>query len=146
MNNIKTKIKMKSKLTLATTLIALSIVSFAFTAIVQKTKPWPVPEKNAKTPNPVKSDKESLATGKSLWNLHCASCHGKTGLGDGSKAAQLKTQPQDLTTSAMQSQSDGSLFFKISEGRDDMPSFKKKISDPDDIWSVVNYMRTLKKS
>ena len=26
-----------------------------------------------------------------------------------------------------------------------MPSFKKKITDPDDIWSLVNYIRTLKK-
>ncbi|MBS1527873.1 MAG: cytochrome c, partial [Bacteroidetes bacterium] len=121
-----------------------SIMSFAFTSI-QQSKPWPVPEKNAKMANPVKADKESVSAGKALWNMHCASCHGKTGLGDGSKAAQLKTQPQDLTTAALQSQSDGSLFYKISEGRDDMPSFKKKIADPEDIWNLVNYMRTLKK-
>jgi len=135
---------MKRKITLATSIIAVSIMSFAFTSI-QQSKPWPVPDKNAKMANPVKSDKESISAGKALWNLHCASCHGKTGLGDGSKAAQLKTQPQDLTTKAMQSQSDGSLFYKISEGREDMPSFKKKIPDADDIWNVVNYMRTLKK-
>lgn len=135
---------MKTKLILATSIIAISIMSFAFKNI-QQAKPWPVPEKNAKMANPVKADKTSIATGKSLWSLHCASCHGKTGVGDGSKAAQLKTQPQDLTTAAMQAQSDGSLFYKVSEGREDMPSFKKKISDPDDIWSVVNYMRTLKK-
>ena len=135
---------MKRKLTLATLILALCMASVAFTNI-QQPKPWPVPEKNAKMANPVKSDKGSISAGKALWSLHCASCHGKTGLGDGSKAAQLKTQPQDLTTTAMQAQSDGSLFYKISEGREDMPSFKKKISDPDDIWSVVNYMRTLKK-
>jgi mono/diheme cytochrome c family protein len=135
---------MKRKITLATSILAVSIMSFAFTSI-QQSKPWPVPDKNAKMANPVKSDKESISAGKALWNLHCASCHGKTGLGDGSKAAQLKTQPQDLTTKAMQSQSDGSLFYKISEGREDMPSFKKKIPDADDIWNVVNYMRTLKK-
>jgi mono/diheme cytochrome c family protein len=135
---------MKRKIMLATSIIAVSIMSFAFTGIPQ-TKPWPVPDKDAKMANPVKADKESISGGKALWSLHCASCHGKTGVGDGSKAAQLKTQPQDLTTKAMQSQSDGSLFYKISEGREDMPSFKKKIPDPDDIWSVVNYMRTLKK-
>jgi len=129
---------------LATSILAVSIMSFAFTSI-QQSKPWPVPDKNAKMANPVKADKESISAGKALWNLHCASCHGKTGLGDGSKAAQLKTQPQDLTTKAMQAQSDGSLFYKISEGREDMPSFKKKIPDADDIWNVVNYMRTLKK-
>ncbi|ASU33074.1 c-type cytochrome [Mucilaginibacter xinganensis] len=135
---------MKMKLMLTTSVFALSMMSIAFTTI-QKTKPWPVPDKNAKTANPVKSSKESIAEGKSLWNLHCASCHGKTGLGDGSKAAQLKTQPEDMTKGAAQSQSDGSLFYKISEGRDDMPSFKKKIPEAEDIWNVVNYIRTLKK-
>jgi len=129
---------------MATSVLTVSMASFAFT-LVQQTKPWPVPDKNAKTANPVKSDKESLAAGKSLWNLHCASCHGKTGLGDGSKAAQLKTQPQDMTKATLQAQSDGSLYFKISEGRDDMPSFKKKIPDSEDIWNLVNFIRTLKK-
>jgi mono/diheme cytochrome c family protein len=135
---------MKRKLIVASSIVAVCIMSFAFTNI-QDAKPWPVPEKNAKMANPVKADKESLATGKSLWNMHCGSCHGKTGLGDGSKAAQLKTQPQDMTKASLQAQSDGSLFYKIAEGRDDMPSFKKKIPDPDDIWSLVNYIRTLKK-
>jgi mono/diheme cytochrome c family protein len=129
---------------LTTSVVAASIMSVAFTTI-QQTKPWPVPEKSAKTANAVKSGKQSIADGKSLWNLHCASCHGKTGLGDGSKAAQLKTQPEDMTKSALQSQSDGSLFYKISEGRDDMPSFKKKIPDAEDVWNVVNYIRSLKK-
>lgn len=135
---------MKSKLIMATSVFAVSIMSIAFTT-VQQTKPWPVPEKNAKMANPVKSNKESISAGKALWSLHCASCHGKTGLGDGSKAAQLKTQPEDMTKAALQSQSDGSLSYKISEGRDDMPSFKKKIPDAEDIWSLVNYIRTLKK-
>jgi mono/diheme cytochrome c family protein len=135
---------MKAKLMLATSALAVGIMSVAFT-IDQQPKPWPVPEKNAKMANPVKSDKATIATGKGLWSLHCASCHGKAGLGDGNKAAQLKTQPQDMSKSDAQSQSDGALFYKISEGRDDMPSFKKKIPDAEDIWSLVNYVRTLKK-
>ena len=39
----------------------------------------------------------------------------------------------------------GSMFYKISEGRDDMPSFKKKMPEATDIWDVVNYVRSLKK-
>jgi len=135
---------MKRKLMLAASVIAVSVMSVAFTSI-QQSKPWPVPDKNAKMANPVKADKASIAAGKALWSLHCSSCHGKTGLGDGSKAAQLKTQPEDMTKASLQSQPDGSLFYKVSEGRDDMPSFKKKIPDADDIWNLVNYMRTLKK-
>jgi mono/diheme cytochrome c family protein len=134
---------MKRKSILTAAIIAVSIIGFAFTT-AQQTKPWPVPDKNAKMANPVKADAESISAGKALWNLHCSSCHGKKGLGDGSKAAQLKTQPQDMTLASFQSQSDGSIFYKTSEGRDDMPSFKKKISDPDDIWNLVNFVRTLK--
>jgi len=106
--------------------------------------PWPVPDKYKNMANPVKSDATSIATGKELYTQHCKSCHGTKGKGDGPKAAQLDTECGDFTKPATQSQTDGALFYKTSEGRKDMPSFKKKISDPNDIWAVVNYMRTLK--
>jgi mono/diheme cytochrome c family protein len=108
-------------------------------------KPWPVPDDAAKKPNPVKTSSASVSGGKALWNQHCSSCHGKTGMGDGSKAPQLKTQPDDLSVASFQSQSDGSIFYKISEGRGDMPAFKKKLPEATDIWDLVNFMRTLKK-
>jgi len=106
--------------------------------------PWPVPDKYKNMANPVKSDATSLATGKTLYNQHCKSCHGTKGKGDGPKAAQLDTECGDFTKPAFQSQTDGALFYKTSEGRKDMPSFKKKIADQNDIWAVVNYMRALK--
>jgi mono/diheme cytochrome c family protein len=94
--------------------------------------------------NPVKSDASSIANGKTLFTQHCQSCHGKKGKGDGPKAAQLDTECGDFTTADFQKQSDGAIFYKTSEGRKDMPSFKKKIPEQDDIWAVVNYVRTLK--
>jgi mono/diheme cytochrome c family protein len=106
--------------------------------------PWPVPDKYKNMANPVKSDATSLATGKELYTQHCKSCHGTKGKGDGPKAAQLDTECGDFTKPATQSQTDGALFYKTSEGRKDMPSFKKKIADANDIWAVVNYMRTMK--
>ena len=105
---------------------------------------WTVPDKYQKMANPVASSAESIATGKSLWAKHCQSCHGKTGKGDGTKSANLKTHPGDFTKPETQGQSDGALFYKTSEGKGDMPNFKKKIPDENDIWSVVNYIRTLK--
>lgn len=125
-------------------LVAVIIIGSAFT-VQQQAKPWPVPDKNAKIANPVKSSAASIAAGKAIWGMHCQSCHGKTGLGDGNKAAQLKTTPGDFSKATTQSQSDGSLFYKISEGREDMPSFKKKIPEQEDIWNVIVYLRTLKK-
>ncbi|MEZ4959284.1 MAG: cytochrome c [Saprospiraceae bacterium] len=85
-----------------------------------------------------------MKAGKPLWTKHCASCHGKSGLGDGSKAAQLDTPGGDFTSDAFQNQTDGALFYKTVEWRDDMPGFKKKIPDEEDLWHLVSYMRTLK--
>jgi mono/diheme cytochrome c family protein len=126
-----------------TVLLALS-VGILCSFKVYQAKPWVVPEAFVKKVNPVKSDAESVKTGKELWGKHCQSCHGKTGLGDGTKAAQLETELSDFTTADVQKQTDGSMFYKVTEGRDEMPTFKKKIPDEEDIWSVVNYVRTLK--
>jgi mono/diheme cytochrome c family protein len=126
-------------------LVAIGTIFAAFTIKTQQKEPWPVPDKYLKMANPVKSDAESLKDGKELYVEHCQSCHGKKGLGDGTKASTLKTEPGDFSTAAYQSEPDGALFYKIMEGRKDMPGFKKKIPDPEDIWSVVNYTRTMKK-
>ncbi len=108
-------------------------------------KPWNVPDKYNKMGNPVKADAESIKGGKALYAKHCQSCHGKTGLGDGTKASTLDTEAGDFSKAKFQQQTDGALYYKTLEGRDDMPSFKKKIPDEEDHWHVVNYMRTFKK-
>lgn len=124
--------------------ISLVIIGLlAFTTNKNVNDPWPVPEKYKKMVNPLKGDAASVATGKKLYTLHCKSCHGTKGKGDGSKASQLDTECGDFTKD-LAGQPDGALFYKTYEGRKDMPGFKKKISDADDIWAVVNYMRTLK--
>lgn len=126
-------------------IIGLSVIAIALVSFTVGQDPWPVPEKYNKMANPLKGDAASLTTGKQVWAKHCQSCHGKSGKGDGSKAEQLKTLPNDMTKADFQKQSDGALFYKTFEGRDDMPSYKKKITDQEDIWAVVNYMRTFKK-
>lgn len=131
------------------TVVSLFTGAFLFSVIsgfsLFQKKPWIAPDNYKNMKSPVASDATSIAEGKTLWSTHCKSCHGAKGLGDGSKAAQLKTEPGDFTKPDTQAQTDGSLFYKTSEGRDDMPSFKKKIPDADDRWNLVNYIRTLKK-
>ena len=124
----------------------MGLASISFTVInPQGQKPWPVPDNFKKMKNPIASDATSIADGKALWSTHCKSCHGSKGLGDGPKAAQLKTESGDFSKADIQSQTDGSIFYKISEGRDDMPNFKKKMPEADERWSLVIFMRTLKK-
>jgi mono/diheme cytochrome c family protein len=130
---------------LFTGLFIVFIITAGFTLVQKQPEPWPVPDKYLKMANPVKANAESLATGKELWAKHCQSCHGKSGKGDGTKAAQLKTPVEDLGKPDIQKQPDGVFFYKSSEGRKDMPSFKKKIPDQEDIWSIINYVRTFKR-
>jgi mono/diheme cytochrome c family protein len=127
-------------------LLMVSCAAFISMSFISKKQndPWPVPEKYMKMANPVKSDEASIAKGKELFIQHCQSCHGKKGKGDGPKAAQLDTECGDFTTAEFKKQPDGSIFYKTSEGRKDMPSYKKKIADQNDIWAVINYVRTLK--
>jgi len=127
---------------LMSSVAALTIICFSFKPDTKKQ--WIAPTSGASKTNPQKGS-ESISNGKALFAKHCQSCHGKTGKGDGLKASELKTEPGDFSKIIFQSQSDGSVFYKISEGRDDMPSFKKKISDANDIWDIINYVRTLKK-
>ncbi len=122
-------------------MVASSVFIYSFT-YQPNLGDWEVPAKYKNMKNPTdKNDKENLSIGKSLYMKHCKSCHGKTGLGDGPKSDELDTDPGDFSTDLTE-QTDGSLFYKIKEGRDDMPSFKKKIRDDEDIWLIVNFIRT----
>ena len=131
---------MKIRLLILFGVFATALLVMAFTPHTQQPKPWPVPDNYKTMKNPVTFDKSAAAA---LYSTHCKSCHGKEGLGDGPKAAQLETPCGDFTTAEFHKQSDGSLFYKIVEGRDDMPSFKKKLPDQEDVWQLVHYIRTM---
>jgi len=103
---------------------------------------WRVPARAAHMPNPMPSDAQSLAVGRALYVAQCQACHGAAGHGDGPVAASLDKKPPDFSDRRTWQQSDGSLFWKISEGHRPMPSWRPIVSETDR-WNVVNYLRTL---
>jgi mono/diheme cytochrome c family protein len=105
--------------------------------------PWKAPDSADAKKNPLSSDAATIAAGKAVYVKECQKCHGKKGKGDGPSAANLDIPAGNFSTAATQSQSDGALFWKISEGRKPMPSFMKKLSE-EEIWQSVVYMRTFK--
>ncbi|MBN1198442.1 MAG: cytochrome c [Bacteroidales bacterium] len=126
-----------------TCLIALFFVTAAYS---QEKKPWTVPDKYKAMKSTVKAgDASAIATGKELWAKYCKSCHGSKGLGDGPKAAMMKTPMADFSSVAFQKYSDGELYYMSYVGRGDMPNFEKKIIGEPDRWALVAYMRTMKK-
>lgn len=109
-----------------------------------KGKPWPAPETAQKMKNPVKADDATLKEGKDLYAQHCKSCHGVKGKGDGPKAEKIDISCGDFTEGDYLNESDGASYWRITEGRKPMPSYKEKLSDHER-WAVVAYIRTLGK-
>ncbi len=133
------------KKTLIYSVMLIAVISFfCFTVTAQQPKPWDVPAEYKDMKNPVAKGDESNKAGLALYTKYCASCHGKTGLGDGVKARMLKDFPGDFSKDYYQNQTDGEHFYKTKFGRNDMPKYEGKLSD-ENIWNIVNYMRTFKK-
>lgn len=125
--------------------VLTSLVLMSFVSYQQKQpEPWPVPAAEKSKANPVKADDASVKLGLAAYTKNCASCHGKTGLGDGPKGRSLKTFSGDFSAAPFHAQTDGEMFYKTKVGRGDMPAYDKKIPETD-MWHMVNYMRTFKK-
>jgi mono/diheme cytochrome c family protein len=119
----------------------LSFALYSFTSLDQDE--WKVPAKYESMKNPT-NPKTDLDIGKSLYSKHCKSCHGKEGLGDGTKADEVEGDLGDFSSAKFQKQSDGAIFYKSYIGRKDMPNYEKKMSE-EDAWLVVNFVRTMGK-
>ena len=117
-----------------------SMVLYSFNSFDQEE--WVVPDKYENMKNPT-DPSEDLDLGKELYMQHCRSCHGKEGYGDGNKADEVEGDLGDFSSEEFQAQSDGALFYKSYIGRKDMPNYEKKIPDEEDVWLIVNFMRTL---
>jgi mono/diheme cytochrome c family protein len=125
------------------TVLLLFMTAITGSAFFYQQKEWKAPASADAKKNPLTSDAIVLADGKKVYAKECQSCHGKKGKGDGPSAKDLDIPAGDFTKAVTQQQSDGALFWKISEGRKPMPSFKKKLNETQ-IWQSVIYMRTLK--
>jgi mono/diheme cytochrome c family protein len=111
---------------------------------------WTAPADAAKKANPIKSDNDSIEAGKKIFIQTCIACHGTAGKGDGPAAGALFPPPKDLSDPAITTQADGSLFWKISTGKNAMPAFgvppapgKPPQLSETDRWQVINYLRAL---
>ncbi len=123
-----------------TALAALVLVAGAGIASVSAQGEWKAPADAKAMKNPVKG----VGNAKKNIETNCVTCHGASGKGDGVAAAALPPpKPADWTSARVQAESDGELFWKISNGRGAMPPWKHLPEK--DRWEIINYLRTLKK-
>jgi len=120
----------------------LIAVMFASIASAQHKAPMNAPKSAVNMKNPFPADVSSLERGKNSYQIDCVRCHGKGGKGDGLKAEKVHKEVADLGSDAIQNQTDGELFWKISEARRPMPLTNLT---NDQRWDIVNYIRTFKK-
>lgn len=104
---------------------------------------WIAPPDAKMLQRPSPADAKAVERGKHTFTDQCRPCHGKAGKGDGPMAETLKFTPADLSNAErMNAQQDGELFWKISKGREPMPTFEKKLTAKER-WDVLAYVRTL---
>jgi len=120
--------------------VSLTLVAGAAMTAAWAQGEWKAPADAKAVKNPVKG----AGSAKKNIETNCVTCHGPNGKGDGPAAAALPPpKPADWTSAKLASESDGELFWKISNGRGAMPPWKHL---PDkDRWEIVNYIRTLQK-
>ena len=98
---------------------------------------WQPPASANALKNPLAKDPGAAAGGKKLFQNNCAQCHGENGAGQNNAA--------DLRAFEVQVQSDGALFWRITNGNLDrgMPSFAGLPQL--ERWQLVLYLRQLGK-
>jgi mono/diheme cytochrome c family protein len=127
-------------------IVAVSIFSYRSdsAAADSKSDKWLSPAASAAKKNPITSTPESIGAGQKIYSKTCVMCHGKTGDADGPAVIELNIHPAKLSNPQLATESDGSLFWKITTGKKPMPAYGKRLSETDR-WNLVNYVRTLSK-
>lgn len=124
--------------------ILLIIGFFGMTNLVQAQTAWVAPKEADQLKNAFVGKEDAIKKGKKLYAQNCTICHGNKGKGDGMAGAALKPKPANFTLESVQSQTDGAIFWKMSEGRSPMAAYKGILSE-EQRWQLVAYIRTLKK-
>jgi len=131
------------------TLLCVSIGATATLAGVKGKAPAKKAAPAAAVQRPPEND-ATRAEGKKVYEMHCLSCHGEKGQGDGKAAVFTYPKPRDFskglfkirTTPSGSLPTDGDLFWTITRGMNGsaMPSFKG-LSERER-WAVVYYIKT----
>jgi len=84
-------------------------------------------------------DADQVATGRHLFEEHCAICHGESGDGHGQRHSSLSSEPPDFNQPDWQGRrSAGHVYAIIQDGKrgTSMPAWVGKLSS-DQIWAIT---------
>ncbi|WP_018612176.1 c-type cytochrome [Segetibacter koreensis] len=105
-------------------------------------KNWTAPADANELKSPFKNTMEMEEKGHNLYNIYCRTCHGETGFGDGAAGSGFDPKPANFHRDRVQKQTDGAIFYKLSNGRGPMPAFKNSLSE-EQRWQLVSFIRKI---
>jgi mono/diheme cytochrome c family protein len=95
-----------------------------------------------KLKSPVPYTKKSISQGRSVYLRNCTGCHGA----DAKATVDVVADATDLTSPKLwkNGTTEGEIFRSILQGQGaSMPAFKAQITQSEDIWHLVNFIRSL---
>jgi mono/diheme cytochrome c family protein len=101
---------------------------------------WLVPREQSVLPNPSDYTLENVKKGEVIYTRNCQSCHGDPGKNN---PLALDPLPVDIASDRMHTNSEGDLYYKITNGRGIMPPFEATLSE-DDRWKLINFIMNYK--
>jgi mono/diheme cytochrome c family protein len=97
----------------------------------------------AELTNPIVYSEENLAKGEELYNIYCATCHGKKGNGKGWLVQQEKILGVPSYDDAGRAITEGSVYHVMYWGINSMGSYASQMSE-EELWQVDHYVMKLK--
>ena len=126
---------MDMRLNLVATLLLASVTLFA------EDSPLTAAEAK-KLKSSIPYSKKSITQGRSVFMRSCVGCHGS----DGKSQVDVVADATDLTAPKEWKSgiSEGEIFRSIRDGQGaSMPSFRTQIRKEEDLWHMVNFIRSL---
>ncbi len=90
--------------------------------------------------NPIGTSPEIIAKGEEIYNLYCFACHGETGYGDGAAGGAMGVKPANFHDPKFSKQKDGTIFWKLTNGKGNMPPFKEILKE-EQRWQLIAYLK-----
>ncbi len=127
---------------------SFSALSFTYSMLPKEfhsERDWLAPAWADTLTNSMITDVKWIQEGKVLYANHCLVCHGETGRGDGESGFGLAVPPGDFTDAFTIAESNGAIYWKISNGNGSMPSYQDRLTETQR-WQLVGYLRQLQKN
>jgi mono/diheme cytochrome c family protein len=95
--------------------------------------------------NPLPRTHQVLQEGRTVYNQHCAVCHGLLGTGTPTLTSAYGAKPANLQAQAIRDYPDGKIYHVIMRGKNAMPSYAADLTE-EERWAVVHYVRVLQRA